>query len=543
MKKIIALLCVLILFIPVTSFPISGERTSIGDIMQASPGEIIAVSCSEPYLTLSEPVSLIVTLEGEAGQRFNETITVTDEFSGFVSTNGDMRWISGNLTVSNIDTTIGKLPKYTKRITWYPSVVGNHTLSFTAGTSAEKRLNVSVSYDVEGIIAPSLGCPSIILKNNTDQLQVTVSEERTTPDEPAQILEVVLQDIHTATVFLLNNQTAIWSTWLETGVNILEDDLVTSYDVDSIPDGFYNISVTTTQTTYTWPHAVQILQSEPTDYTIVQLSDVHIGKYFNYKNLQQELIRLFTYLDEHIQPSFIILSGDSVDWYNQRSPKNAYVYLQEALLTSHTPVYITPGNHERYGNRLLLLYYPFKNLTSYHRFLNPLSDYSLTYGDVNYVFLDSGYEYSRWEIQPQIWNTTPEGSGLTTTQIYLLENIWGNDHLDQIIIMHHPAVNNKNDTLLGKVPNDLPGGNDECIAFNRAAFLTYCVEHNVSLVLTGHTHENHVYTTLGKEPVDPSAWPLFIQTTSSTLSGQDNGGFIVDIKNSSVISYKYLAFQ
>jgi len=157
--------------------------------------------------------------------------------------------------------------------------------------------------------------------------------------------------------------------------------------------------------------------------------------------------------------------------------------------------------------------------------------------------LDSGYEYSRWEIQPKIWNPTPEGSGLKTTQMYFLENTWGNNQMNQIITMHHPAVNDKNDTAIGALPNDLPSGNDECIAFNRGAFISYCFANNVSLVLTGHTHENHVFTSQGKETGNYSAWPLFIQTDSATMNGQNNGGRVVHIKNSAVLNYEYVPFR
>jgi 3',5'-cyclic AMP phosphodiesterase CpdA len=232
-----------------------------------------------------------------------------------------------------------------------------------------------------------------------------------------------------------------------------------------------------------------------------------------------------------------------VDWYSQRASRNSYAYLQQALLSCDAPVFTTPGNHERYENRLLFLYVPFKDLTGYHRFLNPLNDFSITFGNVTFIFLDSGYEYNRWEIQPKIWSPTPESSGLTSTQMYLLENAWGTAQHNQIIVMHHPAVNDKNDTGVGSLPNDLPSGNDECIAFNRGAFITYCSIHNVSLVLTGHSHENHVFTALGKETENPAAWPLFVQTDSATMSGQNNGGRIVHITNSTVISYEYLPFR
>ncbi|HWR63702.1 MAG TPA: metallophosphoesterase [Candidatus Thermoplasmatota archaeon] len=543
MKKIAVLCGIILLILPVSSVATSGQNVIFSKTESADAGEIIAVSCSEPYPTLGQPVYLLITMQGKAGQQFNETISITDEFSGFAMTNGEMKWISGNLIENQKDITIGILPKYTSKILWYPSVVGNHTLHVSVGESPEKQLNVSVSFDVEGIITPSLGCPAIISKDVTNQLSMTLSGERSMTDEPAQITKVTLQSIDGTGSYQLEDQLGEWYTWINAGADIVEDDSIVSYDIDSVPEGFYNITVITTTANYTWPHAVQLLNTEPSNYTIVQLADIHIGKYSNFVNKKKELIRLFTSINENIHPDFIILSGDSVDWYNQKSKRNVYADLKEAILNCETPVYTVPGNHERYANSLLFLYFPFTNLTPYHRFLNPLNDYSLIYGNMNFVFLDSGYEYSRWEIQPQIWNTTPEGSGLSNTQMYLLENIWGAPQMKQMIIMHHPAVADTNDTGFGALPNDLPSGNNECIAFNRGAFITYCLEKNVSLVLTGHTHKNHVFTSLGKEATNDTAWPLFIQTDSATMSRQNNGGRIIQIQNSAIVSYEYLPFS
>ena len=292
MKKIAVILTLVILLTPVVSIPTSSTGPIMGKTEDAAPGEIIALSCSDLYPTLGEPVYLLVTVEGKAGMRFNETVSVTDEFCGLINTAGDMTWFSGNVTVSQIVMNVGKLPRYTKKIAWYPSIVGNHTFHVVAGAFPEKQLNVSVGFDVEGIIAPSLGCPSIIIKNNTNQFAVTISEERNTTEEPAQILQVELQTIDDATHYHVENQTATWRTWVKTGTNILEEELIVSYDIDSIPDGFYNISVTTTKENYAWPHAVKIQNTEPTEYTVVQLTDIHIGKYSNFVNKKKELIHL-----------------------------------------------------------------------------------------------------------------------------------------------------------------------------------------------------------------------------------------------------------
>ncbi len=62
MKKIAIILMILILLFPTTSIAISKESNSIGKTQSAAPGEIIAVSCSEPYPTLGQPVHLLITM-------------------------------------------------------------------------------------------------------------------------------------------------------------------------------------------------------------------------------------------------------------------------------------------------------------------------------------------------------------------------------------------------------------------------------------------------------------------------------------------------
>ena len=461
MKKKIPIMITLLLLTSVVSLSPSSE--SQRKIMkQTIPGDILTVSCSNLHPSLGEPISMIITVQGKSQSRFNQTIIIMDNFTGLESVNGEMITCSGTVIVHKINISIGQLPRYMRKIIWYPSIVGNHTFHIMTGAVSEILLNISVGFDVEGIITPSLGHPAVIIKEDTSHLMVTVSEERTQTQPPLEISNLQLEAIDTAASYPLENQTGLWRTWINTEKDNIEEELIVHYSIDSIPAGFYNLSVTTQKTTYAWPHAVQIINSTPTTYTIVQFSDTHIGKYAYPLNKKKELIRLFTYTNEKIHPDLVILSGDSVDWYNQRAQRNVYLDLQEALLHCNSPVFTTPGNHERYGNSLLFLYYPFKNLTSYHRFLNPLNDYSITQGNINLVFLDSGYDYSRWEIQPKIWLQSPEGSGLTATQMYLLENLLGDAQKNQIIIMHHPAVNDVNDTGFGALPNNLPSGNNEC---------------------------------------------------------------------------------
>jgi hypothetical protein len=49
-----------------------------------------------------------------------------------------------------------------------------------------------------------------------------------------------------------------------------------------------------------------------------------------------------------------------------------------------------------------------------------------------------------------------------------------------------------------------------------------------------------VFTSLGKETMNDTAWPLFVQTGPATMSRQNNGGRIIQIQNSAVVSYEYV---
>lgn len=170
MKKIPVLLILVIFVLPASSNAVSREQDDRRTSLFASPGDIITVSCSDPYPTLGQPVFLLIEMTGAAKERIDIPITVTDEFSGFVMVDGGLSWISGESIVHHLNVTIGKLPRYTKRIPWYPSVAGNHTFHVSAAAFPEQLLTISVSFDVEGIIYPSLGCPSLLRKNTADQL-------------------------------------------------------------------------------------------------------------------------------------------------------------------------------------------------------------------------------------------------------------------------------------------------------------------------------------------------------------------------------------
>ena len=520
-----------------------GNTCAMEPIEGFSPGEIINISFSNQYPTLGEPIEIIVTIQGNpTGIRFSEIIEVSDEYEGLIVKSSEAEWKSGNVTFDPVEIKIGRLPKYLKKIHWYPVVVGNHTLIFKAGAFPELTRKISVGFATESITYPSIGCPSIISKSQSEDFVVVISEERSISEDILEILNVELISVDGSSTYELDSQISSFNTWINISEDKIEDELISSYDVSSIPCDFYDLSVATLKETYMWPHAVKIIDEEPDEFNIVHLTDVHIGKRYNLINENENLEKIISYINEEIKPDFIIMSGDLIDWYNNRNIRNFYDELKEIMQTSNSPIFTTPGNHERYGNGVLALYVPFIDMSGYLTYLNPLCDYAFEYGDVNFIFLDSGYDWSRWEIQLRIFNLGPEGSGLTNNQIELLENDFGNNNKNQIISMHHPAVSEIDDAGLGFVRDNHPSGNDECIAFNRVEFIDYCIDNNVSLTLSGHTHDMKTLNYLGEEPSSYFAWPIFVQTPASNLNQLDLGARIINIENGNIQSYDYESF-
>ncbi|MFO7676950.1 MAG: metallophosphoesterase [Thermoplasmatota archaeon] len=547
--KPLMLISILLILIPPVLADSFRENNIMNDnpseqMTNYSPGEIIDITFSNNYPAIGEPVIIQITFQGNPrGRRFTETLTVIDEFEGIIIQSFTADHHQGIVEIFEKEIRIGRLPQYITVMRWYPVIAGNHSLQFRMGSFPTQIKNISVSYSVDTIIFPSIGCPSIIIREHTDTLTLVVSEKRKINDNPLEINTCILSPINDSSSYILDNQNIEYQTWIAVNEHSVADIAILSYNISTVPYGFYGITITTKKDTYTWSHAVQIRESEPDSFRFVQLSDIHIGKVYSMINEKQKLIEIFTYINNEIQPDFVVLSGDVIDWYNKNRIRNVYNNAQEAIQYSNSPVFIVPGNHERYERRLLFFYYPYFDISYYHRYLNPINDYAWEYAGVNFIFLDSGYDYSRWEIKPDFWNQTPEGSGLTNTQMYLLTDIFGSNSLNQIIIMHHPSVNDRNDSGLFSVPNTLPSGNDECIVFNRAEFIEYCINTNVMLVLSGHTHQNKILDYKGKPPSNCFDWPVFVQTDSAILNRNFLGGRVIHIDQGIVTNYDFVALS
>jgi len=222
----------------------------------------------------------------------------------------------------------------------------------------------------------------------------------------------------------------------------------------------------------------------------VQITDTHVlDKTFDKNEISKKrfsaVIENVTSFDN--KPAFIVMTGDLVEWggssksgaLNYQTLVSCLYELDNQLYADSDfliPVYTTPGNHDYYfGN----------NLKNYHLYMdnNYIYDedrYIITYNDVSLFFMDSGFHYI---LEPWDWFRILS-SGLYNDDIqWLDEELNKSESKYKIILMHHPAVNIRDDR----------GVMIDVIARNREIFIDLCDKYNVDIVLTGHTHRSRVF--------------------------------------------------
>lgn len=279
------------------------------------------------------------------------------------------------------------------------------------------------------------------------------------------------------------------------------------------------------------------------DFTFVHLTDVHIGyKFHPWNSEMRDSVEHFTdtlQMVKNINPSFVLITGDLVE----NDKKDFFIAFKNLLRSISIPVYTTPGNHDR---RNLVLFGD--DLTDYNAYINPANNpsrpdddnYSFTYEGYHFIGLDSGADYNaalnetlckEFSVKCVI-DYPPESDGLSDEQLTRLRGEFNNTY-PKIVFMHHPVMSATDDSVgFPPVPPDgAPGGNDGAIAINRWDFINYTKESNVQLVLTGHSHYDHIFDINGHE-VDNSSnnKPLFIQT-------ENEGYRIIEVKNGKTNPY------
>ncbi|MCK4553775.1 metallophosphoesterase [Candidatus Parcubacteria bacterium] len=294
------------------------------------------------------------------------------------------------------------------------------------------------------------------------------------------------------------------------------------------------------------------------DFSFIHLTDIHLGS--NYAKLAklfdhdwyEELSyprfadALYEISKMANKPDFILIGGDNVE-YNKKSWLKDFKSMVEGFTEqANIAVYAIPGNHDRYKRAacsLPALVGGNDNLENYHEIIVNPDNVNLLFEDssswteskeqgvnkYNYEFQHNDYQFigldSGEDVFPPI--PPPEGRGLHENHIDALIKLNQNKpDMPRIIFIHHPVINPVGDTEC-----------EGCISERRQEFINFTTSSNVQLVLSGHTHEDHVFDKdsvdhKGEDLLELDIRPLFIQTQSATKDTDDLHGYrIIDIKN------------
>ncbi len=225
----------------------------------------------------------------------------------------------------------------------------------------------------------------------------------------------------------------------------------------------------------------------------VHITDTHIGAFGAKSNFKKCID--FIYSSDKI-PEFLVISGDIVERGDALLSSRWYKDFKEILNGHNIVYYCAPGNHDYYK----LVVPPWiGNLDDYNEFIDSRNRYSFTYSNTHFISLNSGCDVEyRKSLFP------PRGAGIFDDDKLWLENNLddldgvrdGADSSDfnKIIFMHHPVINCRG-TFWKRWGNGI-------ISQNKEEFMNICNRYDVDLVLTGHTHNDKIYSR-GDDGVNP----------------------------------------
>lgn len=217
-------------------------------------------------------------------------------------------------------------------------------------------------------------------------------------------------------------------------------------------------------------------------YTLMHISDLHTGPYFNPAMAEQVAAEA-----HELKPDLLVISGDFVqraDFLSQWQTASAY------LATLPEPRLVVPGNHD------VPLYNVFSRLVRpharYKRFISR---------DLNPVFERPGLLVVGGNTAHGL---TTDGGRLSRRQMAALERAFGGASADtcKVAVLHHHVVNPPGHEHRNKIVN----------AEETVHLLDRC---GVDLLLCGHIHVSYIGTTLDVRP-DLSRGTIICQSGTTT---------------------------
>jgi len=247
--------------------------------------------------------------------------------------------------------------------------------------------------------------------------------------------------------------------------------------------------------------SVSVVEEISDEFNFVKIADTHIGATHG----EGSITYTRRFIDEMnlVRPDFIVLTGDVCDkeptWWASQDPypSEQDEMFFELIQELEVPIYVVHGNHDySYTNTDD----PEYDIRSYQKWINPHLNYTFDYGDYHFIMQNSG-KYVTIGINSDGQMTM---DNVTWMEQKLSENM---DKTMRIVGMHHSVY-----------PDRIH--DDEV----RDAFRQAVIDHNVSMVLTGHTHTPTIYDAYGGSvPDDPTQGeqPLHVTTGDLVKSARE----------------------
>ena len=277
---------------------------------------------------------------------------------------------------------------------------------------------------------------------------------------------------------------------------------VLSVLLPNLPDGAYSLRLRTKTQNLLLPKAVFLRREWPVVLHIAQIADLPPPG-------SEPLMRRFVADMQRRRPDAVLVSGDIN--YTGTESNIQFLYGQLALLDA--PVIVAAGNHER---------------EAWHRYLRVFGarDHRVNFGPLAIFSLDSAH--GRDALTPSTWG-------------WLQQEMTHLDGRTPLIQLHHPVF------PPGHSASSESSGTGGYLRGYRRAFLSLCEKYHVSVVLSGHWHQDAVFDQLGNFRSDRIDFPgtKYVVTTALGAEARKvfadspvrNGYRWLEFANGQLISY------
>ena len=231
---------------------------------------------------------------------------------------------------------------------------------------------------------------------------------------------------------------------------------------------FFLITMNITVIAYENQKIINTNECDNDNFYFVHITDTHLLNKINdtQEITKKRFIRVLNEINSFKdKPAFVVITGDLVEFggsdyfgalnyqtfINCLFEKNNYLYADPSFTI---PVYTTPGNHDYIWETSLKNYHDY--VDKKHESVN--DRYTISYMDTTLFFMDSGPNYI---LEPWDWADV-KGAGLYKDDINWLESqLLSCSSKNKIVLMHHPAVNYRNDK--GEMTNVIARNREEFI--------------------------------------------------------------------------------